>query len=144
MSYHESQSGKWFWTVGILGLAWNAIGIVTFLMTVTLTQDALDAMPPAERALHADVPLWVNLSYAIAVFGGTVGCALLLLRKSLAVPALLLSLAGILVQMGHALFFTEMLQVLGPSAAVLPIMIIAVAAYLLWFSVSARRRGRIR
>jgi hypothetical protein len=107
-------------------------------MTVTLTQEALDAMPPAERALHTDVPIWVNLSYAIAVFGGTVGCALLLLRNSLAVLALFLSLAGILLQMGHALFFTEMPQVLGPSAAVLPIIIIAIATYLLWFSVSAK------
>jgi len=40
--------------------------------------------------------------------------------------------------MGHALFFTEMPQVLGPSAAVLPIIIIAIATYLLWFSVSAK------
>jgi hypothetical protein len=29
-------------------------------------------------------------------------------------------------------------QVLGPSAAVLPIIIIAIATYLLWFSVSAK------
>ena len=129
-----------FWTVGWIGLAWNAIGIMTFLMSATLSQEALEAMAPAERALHTDVPTLVMWAYAIAVFGGTLACALLLLRKTLAIAAFSISLGAILIQMAHALLFTPMLDVLGASAGILPVMIIAIAAYVLWYAMRANKR----
>ena len=87
---------------------------------------AVAAMPEADRALYTDIPAWVTGAYAIAVFGGTIASVALLLRKAWAVPAFIVSLAAIVVQMGHALFVSELLNVKGPSAAVLPIVIVAI------------------
>ncbi len=59
-------------------------------------------------------------------------------------PVFVVSLDAILVQMGHAIFGTAMLDVQGPTAAILPLLIIAIALYLVWFSSSTKGRGLLR
>jgi hypothetical protein len=53
------------------------------------------------------------------------------------------SLVAILIQMVHALFMTSLLEVHGPSAVVLPLLIVLIATYLVWYSRSAKRKGWI-
>jgi hypothetical protein len=138
-----SAPPKTFWLTGGLALLWNAIGIVTYLTSVTMSQETLASMPEADRALIADTPAWATGAYAIAVFAGTAASVGLLVRRAWAVPVFVLSLIGILVQMGHALFGTALLAVRGPGAGVLPLLIIAIAVYLVWYSRAARRNGWI-
>lgn len=132
-----------FWIIGALALVWNAIGIVTYLMTVTMSPEALAELPEAERALYTETPAWATGAYAIAVFGGTLAAIALLMRKAWAVSLFVISLAAILVQMAHALLMTPLLEVRGFGAVVLPLVIILIAAYLVQYSVSARKRGWI-
>ena len=132
-----------FWIIASLALVWNAIGIMTYLMTVMMSPEALEALPEAERALYTDTPAWATGAYAIAVFGGTLACVALLLRKAWAVPLFVVSLVAILIQMVHALFMTSLLEVRGPSAVVLPLLIVLIAAYLVWYSRSAKKKGWI-
>ncbi len=100
-------------------------------------------MPEAERALYTDIPVWATSAYAIAVFGGTLGSIFLLMRKAWAIPAFIVSLVAIVVQMGHAFFMTAMLEVQGASAAVLPLLIVAVAIFLVWYARYAKKKGWI-
>lgn len=130
-----------FRIVGVLALIWNAFGIFTYLMSVTMGDEVLASMSEAERALYTDIPLLVTSAYAIAVFAGTLGSVGLLMRKAWCVPVFILSLAAILVQMGHALFISEMIAVRGIGAAVLPVLIVVVAALLVWYSREARAKG---
>lgn len=139
----SSSPPRSFWIISVLALVWNLIGILTYLMSVTMSEEALAALPEAERALYSDIPAWVTAAYAIAVFGGTLGCVALLLRKAWAVPVLVGSLIAILVQMFHALALSELIVVRGAGAAVLPLLIVAIAVYLVWFARSARARGWI-
>ena len=127
-----------FWIVSILALAWNLLGVVSYLMTVKMSPAA---MPEAERALYQDIPAWVTSSFAIAVFGGTLACILLLMRKRLATTLFLVSLLAILLQMGHAFFMTNMLAVRGAAGAALPVCVIVAALFLLWYSRGAQSRG---
>jgi ABC-type xylose transport system permease subunit len=133
-----------FWTIGTVALAWNLVGVMSYLMSVTAGPEVLAALPEAERALYADIPAWATSAYAIAVFGGLLGSVALLLRQAWAVPLFVVSLIGVLVQMGHAFFMTALLQVKGASAAILPVLILAIAAYLVWYARSARARGWLR
>jgi ABC-type xylose transport system permease subunit len=126
-----------FWIVSVVALAWNLIGVMSYLMSVTSGPEAL---PEAERNLYADIPAWATAAYAIAVFSGLLGCVALLLRKTWAVPLFIVSLVAVLVQMGYAFFMTALFEVKGASAAVLPLLILAIAAYLAWFSRSAQER----
>jgi len=130
-----------FWIVSILALAWNLLGVASYLMTVKMSPAALAAMPEAERALYQNIPAWVTSSFAIAVFGGTLACILLLMRKRLATTLFLVSLLAILVQMGHAFFMTNMLAVRGAAGAALPLCVIVAALFLLWYSRGAQSRG---
>ena len=133
-----------FWIISSVALVWNLIGVMTYLKSVTMSPEALAALSEAERTLHTDVPAWVTSAYAIAVFGGTLACVALLLRKAWAVPVSIVSLIAILVQMGHALFMTPMLDVQGAAAAVPPLLIVVIAFYFVWYSGAAKQRGWIR
>lgn len=144
MSAPSESPTRSFWIISTVALLWNALGIVTYLLTVSMSEAALAAMPEAERELYTNVPTWVTASYAAAVFGGTLGSIGLLLRRAWAVPVLGLSLTGIVLQMGHALLASQLLAVKGPGAAVLPLLIFVVAVFLLWYAVRARRRAILR
>jgi hypothetical protein len=144
MSAPSESPTRSFWIISTVALLWNALGIVTYLLTETMSYAALAAMPEAERDLYTNVPGWVTASYAVAVFGGTVGSLGLLLRRAWAVPVLGLSIAGILLQMGHALLASQLLAVKGAGAAVLPLLIVVVAVFLLWYAVRARSLGMLR
>jgi hypothetical protein len=133
----------WFWVVCAIAVLWNALGIVTFWMDATLGAERLASLPPAERALRESVPAWATVAYGIAVFGGTSGSVALLLRRAWATPALVISLAAIVVQMSQAIFDSEMVRVLGPQSIVMPVVITAVAAALAALSAAGRRRGWI-
>lgn len=133
-----------FWIISAVALAWNLIGVLTYLTSVTLSPEALESMSDPERALYTDIPAWATSAYAIGVFGGTLGSLALLLRRSWAVPLLVLSLLGILVQMAHAFFMTNVLEVQGAGAVVLPLVIIVVAAFLVRYARTAKSRGWIR
>lgn len=138
------QPTRSFWIISGLSLVWNLIGVGTYLATVMATPESLAALPDAERALYTDVPTWATSAFAIAVFVGVLGSVLLLMRRSLAVQLFIVSLVAIVVQMVHALFLSPMLEVLGGSAAVMPILVTAVGAYLVWFATKEKNKGVLR
>ena len=130
-----------FWVVAAIALLWNLVGVTAFAMQLTMGEEALQAMSAAERELYASVPGWATAAYAVAVFGGTLASIALLLRKAWAAPLFVVSLTGIVVQMGQALFMTRAIEVRGVGIVVMPLMITAVAVFLVWYSASAKRKG---
>jgi hypothetical protein len=130
-----------FRIISSIALAWNVLGIVAFMSYANLSPEALARMPAAEAALYSGVPVWATAAYAIAVFAGALGCIALLLRKAVAMPLFALSLAGVLVQMGHAYLGANTLDVLGPTSLIMPAVITAISVYLILFSRSARNAG---
>lgn len=117
------------------------MGVAAYLMSVTLSPEAVAAMSEADQELYNQMPAWVTGAYAIAVFGGTLGCVFLLMRKSWAVPVFIVSLVAIVVQMGYSLFLTPVLEVRGGAAAILPVLVTLVGIYLVWFASQSRKEG---
>lgn len=130
----------WFTVVALLALVWNGAGVASFIRDLTISPEALQAMPEAQRALHLSTPAWAWGAYAVATLCGALGSLLLVLRKQLAVPLFMLSLAGVLVQMFHAFFVARAAN----AGTWLPLVVIAVAVYLVIFSMQARNRGWAR
>ena len=135
---HKAPIG--FWVFSVLALIWNLLGVMAYITQTTMTPDALQALPEAERALVAATPAWVTVAFAAAVFGGAAGCLLLLLRSRVAQPVLVLSLAGVLVQMGYMFLLSGAWEVYGPGRMVMPALIIVVAIFLVFFARRASRR----
>jgi hypothetical protein len=130
-----------FYLISGFALVWNLLGVGAYVSQVTMSPDALNALPEAERMLYENVPVWATAAFAIAVNGGALGCLLLILRKAIATPVLIASLAGILVQMYHSLFIANSIEVYGPGGAIMPISVVIIGAYLIWFSMDAKNKG---
>ena len=102
--------------------------------------EVLAQFPEAYQMVIKGRPGWVSLSFVIAVFGGALGSALMLVHRAVARPVLLLSLLGVVVTMLQALW------VIGsaPGGAGLIVlgtcMSLVVVAYLVWFT--HRKAGR--
>jgi hypothetical protein len=126
----------WFWVVAVIALLWNLLGCMAYVMEVTKTEEAIAALPAAEQALYAEIPAWATAAFALAVFGGALGCVALLLRKSWAVPLFVVSLIALCIQMYHSLFMIDSIAVYGPGSAAMPAMVILIAIALL---VASRR-----
>ncbi len=95
------------------------------------------ALPEAERLLYETAPAWTTGAFALAVFGGTLGCIALLLRKSWAFPVLIVSLIGIVAQMTYDVFLSKAMDVYGPASLIMPTMILSIGIFLLFFARSS-------
>lgn len=134
----------WFWAVSAAMLLWNGLGAMAYIADATITVDALNALPEAERALRLSRPAWATAAFAVAVFGGVVGCLLLLVRSRWASPVLVLSLLGVAVQMTHAFLIANSYEVYGPPGLIMPALVLMFSLFLVWFARRARRRGWLR
>ena len=139
MSEASSKTApKWFMIVAGILLVWNLFGVMAYIMQVTMGPEALAALPEAQRQLYENTPVWATAAFAVAVNGGTLGCLLLILKRSLAGIFLQLSLAGVLVQMFHSFFISNAYEVFGPGGTVMPVMVLVIAVYLVFLAAKAK------
>lgn len=120
-----------FWIIAAVGLLWNLMGCLNYIMQANA--DAVAQMPELYQAIIAVRPAWATAAFAIAVFGGAVGCILLLLRRRVASAAFVVSLIAIA---GHSVFT---LRVAGVTPSLVLVVLVGVA--LLWYTSIARRSG---
>lgn len=143
----EMQSAKlpvWFWIVAVAAIIWTLIGVASYIMDVTMSEEAMAQMSEAERQILEARPTWLFALYAIAVFSALFGAASLALRKNWAVPLFGVSLVVVVVQMAYVLFGLNALATLGMNAAIFPAVIIVIGAFLLWFSMNAKGKGWLK
>ena len=136
----ENIPPTWFWVVCGVGLVWNLIGVAAFVGQMTMDLNTLSA---AEQAFYESTPAWATAAFAVAVFGGVLGCVGLLLRRSWAVAMLVACLLGIVVQDSHSIFFSDGIEVFGPAGYILPLFTFAIAAALAWIARYSAQQGWI-
>jgi len=131
-----------FWAIGAVTLIWNVMGVINFL--VQMNAHALASFPESHRAIIEGRPAWATGAFAIAVFGGALGCLLLLLRKSAAYYLFIASLLGVIVQLIHTLGIASSTIDFSPfDISMIILMPLVVAAFLIWYSKWAERKGWI-
>ncbi len=122
-----------FWAIGAVALIWNVMGVMNFF--VQMNADALASFPESHRAIIEGRPAWATGGFAIAVFGGTLGCLLLLLRKSAAYYLFIASLLGVIVTMTHTISIASSTIDFSPFDILMMILMpLVVAAFLIWYS----------
>lgn len=137
----NTTAPKWFVFLVIVLAIWNLMGVMAFVMQMTMTAEQIAALPEKEQMLYQDIPLWVNIAFGCAVFGGALGCIALVLKKAIALPILFISLAGVIVQMFHAFVIANSFEVYGPGGTIMPIMVVVVALYLVWLANNAKAKS---
>jgi hypothetical protein len=128
-----------FWLIGVVALIFNAMGVINYF--VQMNADSLASFPEVYRPIIEGRPAWATSAFAIAVFGGSLACLLLLLRKSAAFYVFILSLLGVIVTMVH-IFGVAGLSSIEVWIGVL--MQWVVTAFLIWYSKLAERKGWTR
>lgn len=138
-----SNVPKWFLGVAIAALIWNLLGVFAYLgqMYLISNPEMLAELSVDEQNLYKNTPIWATTGFTLAVWGGALGSLLLILKKKAAKPVLIVSLAGILVQMYHSFFISNNFEVYGPGAAVMPVMIIIFGIGLVWLSDKSVKEG---
>lgn len=134
----KDNAPKWFTVVAAVLLVWNLLGVMAYVMQVTMSPEVIAALPDAQRQLYENTPNWATAAFAVAVNGGALGCLLLLLKRNLAGLFLQLSLAGVAVQMFHSFFMSNSFEVFGPGGMVMPVMVIIIAVYLVMLAAKAK------
>ena len=134
------KSPTWFMVVAVVLFIWNLLGVMAYVMQVTMSPEIMAALPEEQREMYENIPSWAMAAFAIAVHGGALGCLLLILKKNLAGLFLQLSLAGVLVQMYHSFFISKNYEAFGPGAMVMPVMVMVIAIYLVTLAAKAKAR----
>lgn len=132
------------WIVGILALLWSAFGCYDYWMTVTANAAYLSKMPADAITYMNGLPKWTTATWAMGVWGGLLGSILLLARSRFAVWAYGVSFIGAVLGLGYQMFMTKQpASMTAGGMAVIPWVIIAICAFLLWYSWNAEKKGVI-
>jgi hypothetical protein len=128
-----------FWVISTLMLIWNVMGCINFFRQ--MNPEMVSSYRETEQAIISARPAWATVAFAVAVFGGALGCFLLMLKKSVSFYLFIASLLGVAVTMIHTLsagidFGID--EILG----IIP-MPLVVAAFLIWYSKYAENKGWI-
>ena len=127
-----------FWVICMVTLIFNAMGDINYFVQVNA--DSLDSFPVHYRPIIEGRPAWATGAFAVAVFGGSLGCLLLLLRKSAASYVFIVSLLGVILSMMH-IFNVAGLSSFEVWMGVL--MQLVVTAFLIWYSRYTKNKGWI-
>ena len=133
MNYLRKPSNL-FWVISSIALVWNLMGVFNYLDQAFMTDKVLETLPKEQQILYQNVPAWVTAAFAIAVFSGTLGSLLLLLKKKIATTFFIISFLGIVGQMSYGLLIDQNSDSYGPMGIAMPIIIIAFGGYLIWYS----------
>jgi CHASE2 domain-containing sensor protein len=133
MNYLRKPSNL-FWVISSIALVWNLMGVFNYLDQAFMTDKILETLPKEQQILYQNVPAWVTAAFAIAVFSGTLGSLLLLLKKKIATTFFIISFLGIVGQMSYGLLIDQNSDSYGPMGIAMPIIIIAFGGYLIWYS----------
>ena len=137
MTSYLRKPSSLFYVISSVALVWNLMGVFNYLGQVLMTDDVLKSLPKDQQLMYQDVPSWVTAAFAVAVFFGTLGAIFLLLKKKVSSTFFILSFLGIFVQMTYGLLITKNTDSYGPLGLLMPLMIIVVGAYLIWYSKKA-------
>ena len=102
----------------------------------------MSRFPPEQRQYFESFPWWAVAFWAIGVFGGVIGCLLLLLKNRLAFHVLLASLIGSIVSTLGGLFLLGGLEVMRETNALgLTVFPVIFAAFLAYYAGAMSKKG---
>jgi len=133
------------WVTGVLGLIWNSIGALDYVMTQTRNESYMSAFSPEQLAFFYSLPSWTVATWAIAVWGGVLGTIFLLLRKGVAVWIFLASLICMLVTTFQNYVLSNGMEIMGDTfSLIFTALIFLIALGLFLYSRAMLKKGVLK
>jgi uncharacterized membrane protein len=134
----------WFWGIAVVALLWNILGCVILLSEVFAQEAMMESMTDAQKDWTRSTPSWIYFVFAISVSSGIAASICLLVRNKLSVQLFTISFVAVLIQMVYTMWIAGGLEVMGPSGAVMPAIVVTLSIVWLLFSLHFKSRGWLR
>lgn len=147
MSEANNKTPWHLWTVGALGLLWNAYGGYDYVMSNTQGEAYLRGagMTDAQIAYFSAMPSWMTAVWAIGVWGAILGAILLLLRSKWALHVFIASCAAFVLSLVYQYGMSNGGEVMGGQATlIMQAVILAGCLFFIWYAWFATKRGLLR
>lgn len=129
-----------FWLICAIALLWNVGGAINYFMQTNL--ELVASLPETHRAIIDGRPAWATGGFAIGVYGGVLGCILLLLKKSTALYVFVASLIGVIVTMVHTInIANSKIYFSTVEIFVMIVLPIIVSIILVWYTIIVMKKG---
>jgi hypothetical protein len=117
------------------------MGAYDYLMTQTQNASYMESFTPEQLEFFYGFPTWVVAFWALAVWGGVLGVVLLLLKKRLAVPVLLISFLSMVITAVHNFLLSNGMEIMGSTGAIFSVAIFFIALGLWLYARAMARQG---
>ena len=139
--YAPQPIAGWYMPAAIISVLFMGLGCIMYLMHVFADPAT---MPLDQRAAYEAEPVWVTGAFAVAVWIGLIGTALLVVKRRLAEAALLVSLVAVLVWLAGLLVVSGLRENMSANDLLVAIVITAITWTIFWFARHPRQRGWLR
>lgn len=129
------------WIIGAVSLLWNLMGAFDYLMTQTENEAYMAKFTPEQLEFFYGFPMWVEVFWALAVWGSVLGSILLLLRKGLACPVLAVSFVSMVITAVHNYALSSGYELMGAGGAIFSAVIFVISLALVIYARVMRTRG---
>lgn len=134
------KASVWFWVIGALALLWNLGGMSSVVTTLFFPEQALANATPEQIEYFENLPLWREVTWAIAVSTSLLASVLLLLKRALAVPLFMIAPASVTVDIIHDLT-TGRHQLYDAGGIGFTVFLVSFALFLVWYSQRQKTAG---
>ncbi len=131
----------WYMAAAVASLLFMILGCAVYLMHVGADPRSL---PLDQRAAFEAEPGWVTAANAVAVWAGLAGTAMLVLRRKLAQPLMLVSLAAVLVWLAGLALVPTLREAISANDLAVAIVVTAITWTIFWFARHSAQRGWLR
>jgi len=130
-----------FWIIAVLALLWNIMGVIQFVVSTFMLEMVTEGASAEEMELYTSMPAWYIAAFGIATITGLLACITMLMRKKITVSLFGLSLITVLIAQIYWIFATDVMDIIGPTAIIMPLVVIAISIFLYYYSKGAKQRG---
>jgi magnesium-transporting ATPase (P-type) len=139
--YAPRPVAGWYMVAAIASVLFMLVGCAGYLLEVTADHQAL---PVDQRTMALARPTWMIAAYGIAVWVGLAGAIMLVLRRKLAQPLLLMSLVAAVVTFLPYAIVPAISANISTGDIVAAIVVLAITWTIFWFARHSQQRGWLR
>ena len=139
--YAPRPVAGWYMPAAVVSLILLSLPLVGSLIHLTTDPASL---PLDERAQFEAEPMWMVLAFGLAGLAGAAGGLMLVLRRRLAEPLLLVAMLAIALWFAGLFINGELRDLLTTDQIAMAVAVVAIVWTIFWFARHSRQRGWLR